>query len=182
MFLSVFLLTLSFDARVCRWWRRDGLAVVLTMGESLPSLSSKGCNGWGEWLFWLGEKFAFLLRTVFFTFAALLLMLLWMEVDGTKVFWQGVDEGGGIIIVEKSHDLGDKRDKRLWWGMELGGSRFPFEMVSGGDCWESGEEFLILPIESDSVADATESSALKRDSPSVFAPIAWSAISEMKKK
>ena len=39
----------------------------------------------------------------------------------------------------------------------------------------------LIPIESDSVADATESSALKRDSPSVFAPIAWSAISEIRK-
>ena len=105
-----------------------------------------------------------------------------MEVDGTKVFWQGVDEGGGIIIVEKSQDLGDKRDKRFWWGMELDCFTFPFEIDNGGDCWESGEEFLILPIESDSVADATESSALKRDSPSAFAPTAWSAISEIKKK
>ena len=151
------------------------------MGESLPSLSSKGCDGWGELLFRLGEEFTFPLRAVFLTFATLLLMLLWIEVDGTKFFWQGVDEGGGIIMVEKSHDLGDKRDKRLWWGIELGVSRFPFEMFNGGDCWASGEEFLILPIESDSVADATESSALKRDSPSVFAAVAWSAISEIKK-
>lgn len=51
----------------------------------------------------------------------------------------------------------------------------------GGDGCESGEEFLILPIESDSVAEEPDSSTLNRDSPPPTAPLAWSAISSIRK-
>ena len=109
-----------------------------------------------------------------------MLLLLLTEVGDTKLFWQGVEDGGGMTIVEKSHDLGDRRERRVWWDAGPDGPEITFEIDNGGDCWESGEEFLMLPMESDSVAEATESSTLNRDSPSVLVPIAWSAISENK--
>ena len=177
----MFLLTLSFDANACKWCSRDGLALMLTMGESRPSLSSEDCKSRGEWLSWLEEWFVFPFLSEFKVFVVLLL-LLFREVDGIKLFWQGVDDGGGITIFEKSHDLGDNRDRSVWWDAEPDCSDITFERCNGGEGWESGEEFLILPIESDSVADVTESSTLNRDSPSALLPIAWSAISEIRIK
>ena len=59
---------------------------------------------------------------------------------------------------------------------------FPVDNVAiGGDGCESGEEFRILPMESDSVAEEPDSSTLNRDSPPPPAPLAWSAISITKK-
>ena len=85
-------------------------------------------------------------------------------------------------MVEKSQDLGDKRDKSVWWGVdEPDVSEVTFAAVNeemGGDGCESGDEFLMLPMESDSVADDVDSSTLNRDAPSPFAPLAWSAISK----
>ena len=84
-------------------------------------------------------------------------------------------------MVEKSHDLGDRRDNKVWGDAEPGVSEINFldgNEDIGGDGCESGEEFLMLPMESDSVAEDTDSSAHNRDAPSELDPIAWSAISE----
>ena len=101
--------------------------------------------------------------------------------DCIKLFWQGVEDGGGITIFEKSHDLGDRRDNNVWWAVEPWVSEINFvggNEEIGGDGCESGEEFLMLPIESDSAAEDTDSSAHNRVVPSGLDPIAWSAISE----
>ena len=163
---------------------------LFTIGDSLPNLSFDIDVVFGEeegWIPFVGDIALILAcrEVTFCTWISLLWLFLVAKLFCIALFWQGVEDVWGITTVEKSQDLGDRRDRRFWWCVVAVVPEIIFAFAVdeiGGDGWESGEEFLILPRESDSVADEDDSSTLNPVSPSLLAPLAWSAISKEIKK